>query len=288
MNGGCVLAGRAGSDRQRVEYPESMATADSGNSGQPLLVLGKIGEILDAFSLERPSLTLGEIRESTGFPTSTVQRLVTNMVSLGFLDRQGDQVRVGVKMAYWAAPAVKGVDVLDLIVPVLKQLRDETGETASFFRAEQGHRVCVALAETAHALRREMHVGTIMPLHAGSAGRVLLAWDEALAKSVLSQPLGPITDSTITSADELAAVIRQTRADGYAITIGEREQGASGLSAPVFKANGELAGCLTISGPTIRMPLDRCLDWLDLLVESAEQSTRLLGGRFPTTSSIAI
>ncbi|MEU4288073.1 IclR family transcriptional regulator C-terminal domain-containing protein [Kribbella sp. NPDC026596] len=83
----------------------------------------------------------------------------------------------------------------------------------------------------------------------------------------------------------LAAVIKQTRADGYAITIGEREQGASGLSVPVFKANGELAGCLTISGPTIRMPLDRCLDWLDLLVESAEQATRLLGGRFPTTAT---
>ncbi|WP_406048247.1 IclR family transcriptional regulator C-terminal domain-containing protein [Kribbella sp. NBC_00889] len=203
--------------------------------------------------------------------------------SLAAIDRQGDQLRVGVKMAYWAAPAVKGVDVLDLIVPLLRQLRDATGETAAFFRAEQGHRVCVALAETNHALRREMHVGKMMPLHAGSASRVLLAWDDELAKSVLAQPLGSITDSTITSADELAAVIKQTRADGYAITIGEREQGASGLSTPVFKANGELAGCLTISGPTIRMPLDRCLDWLDLLVESAEHATRLLGGRFPTT-----
>ena len=266
----------------RFTYADHMATADpGGGNGQPLLVLGKIGDILDAFSLDRPALSLGEIRDATGFPTSTVQRLVTNMVALGFLDRQGDQVRVGVKMAYWAAPAVKGVDVLDLIVPVLRQLRDLTGETASFFRAEQGHRVCVALAETNHSLRREMHVGKIMPLHAGSAGRVLLAWDDSLAQSVLA----PITDSTITSADELAAVIKQTRADGYAITIGEREQGASGLSVPVFKANGELAGCLTISGPTIRMPLDRCLDWLDLLVESAEQATRLLGGRFPTTSA---
>lgn len=275
--------------RGAVEYSEAMATADpTGGGGQPLLVLGKIGEILDAFSLERPSLTLGEIRDATGFPTSTVQRLVTNMVALGFLDRQGDQVRIGVKMAYWAAPAVKGVDVLDLIVPVLKHLRDTTGETASFFRAEQGHRVCVALAETHHALRREMHVGKIMPLHAGSAGRVLLAWDDSLAESVLSKPLGPITDSTITSADELAAVIKQTRADGYAITIGEREQGASGLSAPVFLANGELAGCLTISGPTIRMPLDRCLEWLDLLIEAAEQATRLLGGRFPTASSAGL
>lgn len=60
------------------------------------------------------------------------------------------------------------------------------------------------------------------------------------------------------------------------------------MSAPVFKANGELAGRLTISGPTIRMPLDRCLEWLDLLIEAADQATRLLGGRFPTESSATI
>jgi hypothetical protein len=57
-----------------------MATDEGAgaSSQQPLLVLGKITEILDAFSLSRPSMTLGEIQQATGLPVSTVQRLVSN------------------------------------------------------------------------------------------------------------------------------------------------------------------------------------------------------------------
>src|ERR1044072_7594557 len=95
---------------------------------QPLLVLGKITEILDAFSLTHPDMTLGEIQQATGLPTSTVQRLVNNMVAQRLLDRVGDQIRIGARMAYWAATATKDLDVLSVVNPVLKEMRDKTGE----------------------------------------------------------------------------------------------------------------------------------------------------------------
>jgi DNA-binding IclR family transcriptional regulator len=246
---------------------------------KPLLVLGKITEILDAFTLAKPSLTLGELQQATGLPTSTVQRLVTNMAAQGFLDRLGDQVRVGTRMAYWAASAMKDLDILTILQPVLNEIRDITGETASFFRVEQSYRVCVAIAETHHALRREMHVGKIVPLHAGSASRVLLAWNPVLAEKILSGPLDPMTDGTVTDADHLRRLIAAARADGYAISAGEREDSASGLSAPVFDASGDVVGALMISGPTLRLPRQKCEEWVDLLVGYAEQVTRTIGGR---------
>ena len=64
---------------------------------------------------------------------------------------------------------------MSVVNPVLKEIRDKTGETASFFKVEQGFRVCIAVAETRHALRRDMYIGKIIPLYAGSASRVLLA-----------------------------------------------------------------------------------------------------------------
>jgi DNA-binding IclR family transcriptional regulator len=260
-----------------------MSRQDSGAAAnhQPLLVLGKITEILDAFSLARPSLTLGEIQQATGLPTSTVQRLVTNMVAQGLLDRAGDRIRVGLRMSYWAATAVKGLDLLAIVDPVLREIRDETGETACVFRAEHGFRVCVAIAETRHALRRDMYVGKIIPLYAGSAGRILLAWDPELAERVLAAPLEPLTEGTVTSPRELRALIARAKADGYAISAGEREDSASGLSAPIFDAAGRVVAALTISGPTLRMPLAQCEAWVDLLVGYAEQVTRTLGGRIP-------
>ncbi|MET3920360.1 DNA-binding IclR family transcriptional regulator [Arthrobacter sp. UYEF20] len=224
---------------------------------------------------------MAEIRDSTGLPTSTVQRLVGNLVGHGFIDRVDDRYRIGVRMAYWAAPATRGMEVLDIIGPLLKTLRDSTGETACFFKAEQQYRVCVAMADTRHALRREMHLGKILPLHAGSAGRVLLAWDPELMDAVRHAPLESITDSTITSSEDLEAAVKRTRSDGFAITVGEREDGASGLSAPVFDSAAALVGAVTISGPTLRMPLETCEAWVEPLLATADNMTRLIGGRFP-------
>jgi DNA-binding IclR family transcriptional regulator len=250
-------------------------------SNNALLVLGKISSILDAFTLARPVLTLADIREATGMPTSTVQRLVTNLTAQGFLDRDEDAYRIGLKMAYWAAPATRGKEILDVISPLLKELRDTTGETACLFRAEQRYRVCVAIAETRHMLRREMHLGKILPLHAGSAGRVLLAWDQDLLEEVLRTPLESITEATITSSEDLESVVKQTRVDGFAITTGEREDGSSGLSAPVFDSAGGLVAAVTVSGPTLRMPREVCEGWVETLLQTAERMTRLIGGRFP-------
>ncbi|MFC3998918.1 IclR family transcriptional regulator [Nocardiopsis sediminis] len=255
---------------------------EKGASGQaPLLVLGKITEILNAFTLHRPSLTLREIQQETGLPTSTVQRLVTNLVAHGFLDRADDRIRIGARMAYWAAAGTKDLDVLAVVNPVLKDLRDLTGETACFFRAEEEYRVCIAVAETRHALRREMAVGRIAPVTVGSSGRVILAWNPGLADQALGHELPQLTESTVTDRDELRELIKQTLVEGYAITVGERVDGASGLSAPVFDSAADLVGALTVQGPTLRMPREKCFEWVDVLVEHAERITRALGGRYP-------
>lgn len=252
-----------------------------GGGHTPLLVLGKITEILNAFTLRRPSLTLRDIQQATGIPSSTVQRLVTNLVAHGFLDRVDDRFRIGVKMAYWAAAAAKELDVLAVVNPVLKDLRDATGETACFFRVEGEHRVCIAVADTHHALRRDMPVGRIAPLSVGASGRVLLAWNPDLAEQVLGHDLPQLTDSTVTNRDELRRLIKQTAADGYAITAGERVDSASGIAAPVFDSAADLVGAVVVQGPTLRMPYEKCVEWVDVVVEHAERITRALGGRFP-------
>ncbi|NUT73359.1 IclR family transcriptional regulator [Pseudarthrobacter sp. C4D7] len=255
--------------------------SSSETSATPLLVLRKITAILDAFSLARPELSLAEIRSSTGVPHSTVQRLVANMVQEGILDRHGDRYRVGVRMAHWSAPATQGLDFLELLTPVLRRLRDELGETACIFRESQGKRVCIALAETRRMLRRVVSVGEIMPLHVGAAGRVLLAWNPEVAEHIYRSGLKSLTNQTITDAASLEEAVAKARADGFAITTGERVSGASGISAPIFGPQGELFGALTVMGPALRMPYDVCASWLEQVLAAAEEATRVIGGTIP-------
>ena len=256
-----------------------MSTSET--SATPLLVLRKITSILDAFSLTRPELSLADIRSATGVPHSTVQRLVANMVQEGILDRHGDRFRVGVRMAHWAAPATQGIDFLELLTPVLRRLRDQLGETACIFRESQGKRVCIALAETRRMLRRVVNVGDIMPLHVGAAGRVLLAWNAEVAEHIYRSGLHSLTEQTITDKASLEAAVAKTRADGFAITTGERVSGASGISAPIFGPQGELFGALTVMGPALRMPFDVCASWVEPILAAAEEATRVIGGTIP-------
>ncbi len=248
----------------------------------PLLVLGKITDILNAFSLETPVLTLAQIRASTGLPGSTTQRLVTNLVSQGFLDRDDDRFRVGLRMAYWAAPAVRGMRVIDQIAPILRRLRDETGETASLFRSADDYRVCIAVEETHHELRQDSYVGKVAPLGAGSAGRVLLAWNDDLRADILSRPLPSLASQTVTDVDALAAALDETREHGFAITRNERVDGLAGLAAPIFEPGGEVRMAINLSGPAARMTPDRLDGWAPAVVAAATEATRLLGGRTPS------
>jgi DNA-binding IclR family transcriptional regulator len=226
-------------------------------------------------------MTQSELRSATGFPTSTVQRLVANLVAEGFLDRDGDGYRIGVTMAYWAAPASRDIDLQRAGTPALQQLREITGETACIFIREGLFRVCVAMAETGHAIRREMHVGKVLPLHAGSAGRVLMAWDDDALRAVLAQQLESFTEFTVTDSEALRADVERVRRAGWAFTEGERDTGAAGLSAPIFDAQARLVGAMTISGPTSRVTRAHAEQWAEELVRAAEAATRLLGGRLP-------
>lgn len=248
---------------------------------QPLLVLEKITRILDVFTLTSPTRTVAEIRDATGLPTSTAHRLVANLVEHGFLDRSGDVYRIGARMAFWAGPAARARDSIELLSPQLKALRDSTGETACFFRAEDLSRVCIAVAETRHGLRREMYVGKIQPLHVGSAGRVILAWRPDLLEQVLARPLEAMTDATITDPDVLRHVVHETQARGYAITEGERLEAASGLAAPVFDEHSSLVGALTVLGPTLRLDAARCEELVDEVMLAADGLTAAFGGRRP-------
>lgn len=81
---------------------------EAGAGASPLLVLHKVAEILDCFSVQEPEPTLQQIIRKTGLPSSTCQRLVQNMLREGFLDRDGDRYRIGIGLVRWATPGRSG------------------------------------------------------------------------------------------------------------------------------------------------------------------------------------
>src|SRR5690606_9115754 len=115
-------------------------------------------------------------------------------------------------------------------------------------------RLCVERIESAQNVRIVARIGRRLPLYAGSAGKLLLAYlpekrqDEILSRS----PLNPFTPKTITSLEALKEELKKIKQQGYAFSDGEWVEDAAGIAAPIFDMKGDILAALTVSGPSFR------------------------------------
>lgn len=245
----------------------------------PVLVLRKIRQILDSFTIEQPELTLQQIIRVTGLPSSTCQRLVQNLVREGFLDRDEDHYRIGLGLVRWAAPGTYGLDMVRLTRPVLQSLRDQTGETACLYVRDGAFRTVIALAESRHPVVRLFVVGMVMPLHAGSAGKVFLAWDPTARKDAVSHGLARFTPGTVVDIDVLTEQLVQVRQAGYAASFEERDYGAASVSAPVFGLTGDLVAAIGVGAPTQRLTAANAPALAPVVIAAGQVASSRLGYR---------
>lgn len=265
-----------------------MATKDAGQDETPagrgvppILVLQKIRQVLECFTISRPELSLQQITRATGLPASTSQRLVHNLVREGFLDRDEDRYRIGLGLVRWSAPGTVSLDLVQLTRSVLRELRDETGETACLYVRDGAFRTVVSLAESRNVVARMFRVGMVMPLHAGSAGKVFMAFDPTARSAAVSHGLARHTEHTIIDIDSLDAHLGQIRRDGYATSFEERDLGASSISAPVWDNLGELTAVIGIGAPTQRLGAADVDRFRPLVLRAAAEASARMGYQPP-------
>jgi DNA-binding IclR family transcriptional regulator len=199
-------------------------------------VLDKAVLVLDA--VQAGAHSLAALTESTGLSRATAHRLAVALETHRFLAREGDgRWRVGPRLADRAGPEL----LLERAGPVLARLRDVTGESAQLYRRQGDRRVCIAAADLGSGLRDTVPVGTSLPMTAGSAAQVLLAFSTGSA--------GEVPDGSAFTARTLAEVRRR----GWAHSVAEREQGVASVSAPILAPDGAVLAAVSVSGPLERM-----------------------------------
>ena len=192
-------------------------------------VLDKAFLVLDA--VQGGATSLSGITARTGLSRATAHRLAVALEVHRMLSRDDSgRWRVGSRLGR--------DDLLERAEPVLARLRDQTGESAQLYRRRGDLRVCVAAADLGSGLRDTVPVGTELPLTAGSAAHVLLAWQD-----------GPLPAGAAFTARTLAEVRRR----GWAHSVGERQQGVASVSAPVFGPDGAVTAVVSVSGPIERL-----------------------------------
>ena len=212
-----------------------------------MLILVTIGE--------KPR-SLTELCEATGLPRATAHRLASALETHHILTRTAD--------GRWTIGAV--LTSLGARSAIMAALMADTGESVQLYQLAGAHRVCIAAQEPASGLQNTVPTGSRLPLTAGSAAKIFLAYSSPALKATI---MAENPSFTLQDIDE-------ARDQGWAESISEREVGLASLSAPVFNSEGLFVAALSISGPAERLKPHPGALWADHLVAAATQLSAAL------------
>ncbi|MEV4349482.1 IclR family transcriptional regulator [Actinoplanes sp. NPDC049596] len=100
---------------------------------------------------------------------------------------------------------------------------------------------------------QSMDIGLVIPAHATSLGKVLLAYDAAAADAAARAGLDAYARRTLTTRRELAAALAEIRHQGWGAAVEEWEPGRAGIAAPIRSIGGLVVGAIGIFGPVERL-----------------------------------
>lgn len=214
------------------------------------------------------AVTLSGLMEETRLPKSTAARLLRALERSGLAQRRaGGGFRPGPVLVDYARRDSSVGDLATLARPFLERLEQTTGETANVAIPTPSGVARLAQVDSRHPLGAGNWIGSRIPPHASSLGKVFMALGAAQPPTGRLARLGP---KTITSMDDLLAELERVRRDGYATTWQELEAGLCSTAAPVRGSRGTVIAAISVSAPTVRTTRERLADLSEQVVDAAD------------------
>lgn len=206
-------------------------------------------QVIEAMGQGPSRQTLAEIAEAVELPRTAVRRFLLTLIDQTF-------VRTDSKR-YWLTPRVLrlGLSYLSSLPywreaqPALEELSAKAKQSCALSVLDGDEIVYIQRQHAKRILLMSPSLGTRLPAHAVSMGRVLLAGlpDEQLDEYLRNATFKRRTSSTITDAKRLRTEILKVRDQGYAWVDGELDESICGLAVPVRNQEGEAIAAVNVS-----------------------------------------
>lgn len=219
--------------------------------GRPVSVLARIVAILDAVKESGGTISITDLAMRTDLPKSTVSRLVAELTGQRYLERTDDGVTLGLRLFELGARASLPRRLLAAAGPVIRQLRDVTGERVGLW-VQQGTDMVSIAAVAGRLPMLPTRAGMRSPALTTASGKAYLAFcaDQAVVERV-SAPL--VHDDAVNFRDELTHV----RASVVAMDMEVSYPGILAVASPVLSGDRVVVGAISIAGPSGAMDPER-------------------------------
>lgn len=193
--------------------------------------------------------TIAQVAEAADLPRTAVRRFLMTLIELGFV--KTDDKR------FWLTPKVLRLGLSYLYTlpywryaqVVLEELGARIGQSCAISVLDEEDIVYVQRLHTKRILPMSPSLGSRLPAHVVSMGRVLLAgMSEAELGAYLANAERKVfTARTIATPEALAEAVRAARAAGYAWVDGELDESICGLAVPVRDQEGSVVAAVNVS-----------------------------------------
>ena len=231
--------------RQQVDAPS-----------YPVRSVAKALEIL-LLLRDREAVGVSETSRQLGIARSTAHRLLSMLEHYEFAQRdpRSREYRSGPALVSLGLAAVLHMDIRRRARPHMERLALEVEETVTLIGLEGADVRFLDCVESPRTIRVAARTGLLRPAHCTSAGKAMLAARarDELERLYPAEALQGLTDRSITSREELFALLDEVRQAGYATNIGESDAGLAAVGVAIPDVAGPPTAGLGIAAPETRL-----------------------------------
>ncbi|MEV7084964.1 IclR family transcriptional regulator C-terminal domain-containing protein [Streptomyces sp. NPDC093085] len=204
--------------------------------------------VIRAFDAHHPELTLSEVARLCGITRAAARRFLLTLADLGYVHTDGRLFRLSPRVLELGYAYLSSFSLPQIAEPHLEQLVAEVRESSSLCVLDSDAVVYVARVPVSRIMTASITVGTRLPAHTTSVGRVMLAFlpEEERDRRLKATTPAALTPYTLVSVDLLRAELERVRRQGYAIVDQELEEGLRSVAAPVRDREGTVVAAVNI------------------------------------------
>ncbi|HET9046088.1 MAG TPA: IclR family transcriptional regulator C-terminal domain-containing protein [Casimicrobiaceae bacterium] len=207
--------------------------------------------VIRGFSQQRRRMSIAQLSLRTGIPRAAVRRCLYTLGKLGYVSSEdGGMFALRPQILSLGHAYLSSVPLVMAAQPVLDQVSESIHESCSLAILDGEEILYVARSSASTRIMSiDLGVGSRLPAHCTSMGRVLLAGmdDAELATFMRRVKLTPFTNRTLVTREALAETIERVRKQQYAVVDQELEIGLRSIAVPVKDFRERVAAAINVS-----------------------------------------
>jgi IclR family KDG regulon transcriptional repressor len=222
-----------------------------------------------------------DLVDDLGIPQSTAYELARILMEAGYVEqgRERGALCLGRKLYELGMAYRSQVDLLKDGEDIVHRLSQELGETVQLSVLDHDRMLVLLKDEGTRPLRIISKVGSRVPVNWAAAGRLLVSdmSEDELRRWLPANVAPSPTKTAPLDVEELVGQIRAFRARGYGIEVGEANEHAGCVAAPVLDREGRCIAAISVAAPEYRLSESKCPAMIEAVCEAAEALSRRLG-----------